>query len=155
MPRKWNDSKWNAVAADTGTVASGTELHWHIIESSDRWFQAHQRLVASTPTSLSANVMRWDGQSLVGLLARLKQPVAKDTSIYLVWEYPLGDITPTRIFELIAAVSQQNPRPMQMAHLRPGVANATRLAFQEAGISIVLHDLWTLRHVLRRIEHSH
>ncbi len=145
----------NDSADDSGAVDIGTELHWHIIESSDRWFQAHQRSIATSPTLRCANVMRWDGQSVVGLPARLKQPVSKEPSICLVWEYPLGDIAPTRILDVIATVSRHNPRPIQMAHIRPGVAASTLLAFQEAGVSIVLHDLWTLRQVMRRIQQWH
>lgn len=148
MPLDWNDS-----ADDSGAVASTTELHWHIIESSDRWFQTHQRSVAMMPKSRCANVTRWDAQTVVGLPTRLKQPIPKQHGIYLVWEYPLGEIAPVRVLDLIATVSHHKPRPIQMVHVRPGIATSTLLAFQEAGISIVLHDLWTLRNVMRRIEH--
>ncbi|HBJ36287.1 MAG TPA: hypothetical protein DDZ51_16355 [Planctomycetaceae bacterium] len=147
MPLQWNES-----VDDSGTVANNTQSHWHIIESSDRWYQAYQRSVATSSTSRRANVIRWDGQSVFGLPARLKQPISPESSIYVVWEYPLGDITPSRMLDLIATVSQHKPRPIQMAHFRPGVAGATLLAFQEAGISIVLYDLWTLRNVMRQID---
>jgi|GEM_PF-3689123 len=142
-------------ANDGGAIASGRELHWHIIESTDRWFQSYQRAVASKPTSQSATVTRWNSQSVVGLLARLKQPVAKEPAIYLVWEYPLGEISPTRMLDLIATVAEHKPRSIQMAHVRPSVATSTLIALQEAGISVVLHDLWTLRRVMRRIELLH
>lgn len=139
-------------ADDSGGVASINELHWHIIESSDRWFQSHQRSVATTAESRCANVTRWDAQSVVGLPARLKQPATKETEHFLVWEFPLGELTPVRLIDLIATISQHKPRPIQMVHVLPGTATSTLLAFQEAGISIVLHDLWTLRNVMRRIQ---
>jgi hypothetical protein len=135
-----------------GAMNSGPELHWHIIESTDRWFQSYQHAVASTPTSRSATVTRWNSQSVAGLLVRLRQTLPKDPATYLVWEYPLDEIPPTRMFDLIATVSEHQPRSTQMAHVRPGVATPTLIALQEAGISIVLHDLWALRQVMRRIE---
>jgi hypothetical protein len=147
MPLDRTDS-----ADDSGAVASDTPWHWHIIESSDRWFQAHQRSVATTPMSRCANVTRWDAQSVVGLPPRLKQSSANATEHFLVWEFPLGEIAPIRMIDLIAIVSQHKPRPIQMLHVRPGIAISTLLAFQEAGISLVLHDLWTLRNVMRRIQ---
>jgi hypothetical protein len=143
---------WNNSADDSGVVASNTELHWHIIESSDRWFQTHQRAVATMPDSRCANVTRWDAESVIGLPARIKQPSAKETEHFLVWEFPLGQVAPMRVIDLIATVSQHKVRPIQMVHVRPGVAMSTLLAFQEAGISLVLHDLWTLRNVMRRIQ---
>jgi len=139
-------------ASAGGALASGPELHWHIIESTDRWFQAHQHAVAATPSSRSATVTRWNSQSLAGLLARLRQPRPQDAAIYLVWEYPLDEIPPTRLLDAIATVSEHRPRAIQMAHVRPGVATSTLVALQEAGISIVLHDLWALRQVIRRSE---
>lgn len=146
-------SHWsNDPANEPRAMASGPELHWHIIESTDRWFQSHQHAVASTPTSRSAAVTRWNSQSVVGLLARLRQPLSKEPAIYLVWEYPLDEISPTRMLDLIATVSEHKPRSIQMAHVRPSVATSTLIALQEVGISIVLHDLWALRQVMRRIE---
>lgn len=143
------------VLKDDSSEAIAAELQWHIIESSDRWFQTHQRAAATTPESLCTNVTRWDGHSVAGLPARLKQPVAKAALFYLVWEFPLGDLTTTRMLDLIATVSQQQPGAIQMAHLLPGVATSTSVALQEAGISIVLRDLWTLCHVIGRIDRRH
>jgi hypothetical protein len=135
-----------------GALASGPETHWHIIESTDRWFQSYQHAVASTATSRSATVTRWNSQSVAGLLARLRQPPPKDAAIFLIWEYPLDEIPPTRLLDWIAKVSEQQPRAIQMAHVLPGVATSMLIALQEAGISMVLHDLWALRRVIRRSE---
>lgn len=131
---------------------SGGEIHWHIIESTDRWFQAHQRSVVSIPTSRSVSVTRWDAQSVAGLIVRLKQSTSNDPATCLIWEYPLGEIAPTRMLDLVATAGELKPRAIQMAHVRPGVQTSTLIALQEVGISIVLHDLWTLRQLMRRIE---
>jgi len=148
---------WDSSPEDDDSVASGRpQFQWHIIESADRWYQAYQQSVVSMPPAFNKTVTRWDGQSIADLPAGLKQSggpgQANQTWICLLWELPLGNGPTAPLLDMIASVSQQRPRSIQLAHFSTNINAATALAAQEAGVSIVLPDLWVLGRVIKRIE---
>jgi len=147
--------------------------HWHIIESSDRWYQAHQRCVATSIDSRGASVHRWSGKTMLGLMAHLRQTAHRSgdtrqyltqqqaafaaasvaaSSIYLVWEFPLAGTTPDRLFDVLTTIGELCPFAIQMAHTSSALPLPVVLALQEAGISIMLDDLWTLQRIIQRID---
>lgn len=148
---------WDSLPEDEDLATSGHgPFQWHIIESSERWYQAYHQSIVSMPLAYNKTVRRWDGHSVAGLLTSLKQSGNQDQAnrgwICLLWELPLENVPMSRLLDLLASVSQQRPRSIQLAHFSTSIHWATALAVQEAGVSIVLPDLWVLGRVIKRIE---
>jgi hypothetical protein len=141
---------------EDSTTRGRTPFQWHIVESTDRWYQAYQQSVVSMSLPYNKTVTRWNDQSIADLPASLKlsggQGQADPTWICLLWELPLGNVPTSRLLDLLASVSQHRPRSIQLAHFPTTIHAATALAIQEAGVSIVLPDLWVLGRVIKRIE---
>jgi len=153
-------SQSNPMAADevSDEAVVSRDDHWHIIESSDRWYQAHQRCVATSVDSRGAFVRRWSGKTLLGLITHLRQTTAHRgetgaaSTTYLVWDFPLADSTPELLFDVVANISELCPHAIQMAHASKAFPLPVLLALQEAGISVMLNDLWTLQRIIQRID---
>jgi len=129
---------------------------WHIVEPTDRWFEAYQRFVKQTPVLVAGEVHRWRIDSIAGLLKRFRSrpfpPADEGTrmSEIVIWEFPLGGSMTPNPLDLVVAVRDCRPGAIQVAHLRPGlVTTQERLLLQEAGVSMLLDDLWSLERLLR------
>jgi hypothetical protein len=129
---------------------------WHIAEPADRWFEAYQRFIKQTPMAVARQVYRWRTDSIAGLLHRLRsRPFPSgDEAIgaqeIVIWEFPLGRSQTPHPLDLVVAVRECRPRAIQVAHLRPGLVTTNeRLVLQEAGVSLLLEDLWSLERLMR------
>lgn len=129
---------------------------WHIVEPADRWFEAYQRFVKQTPMAVTGEVHRWRIDSIAGLLKRLRSrpfpPVDDSARIgeIVIWEFPLGGPMTPNPLDLVVAVRECRPGAIQVAHLRPDlVPMQERLVLQEAGVSMLLEDLWSLERLMR------
>ena len=132
------------------------KVDWHIVEPTDRWFEAYQRFVKQSPNTATGEVHRWRIDSIAGLLKRLRSrpfpPVDEGARIaeIVIWEFPLGGSMTPNPLDLVVAVRDCRAGAIQVAHLRPGlVAPRERLLLQEAGVSMLLEDLWSLERLLR------
>jgi len=133
-----------------------TKADWHIVEPTGRWFEAYQRFIKQTPMAVVGQVYRWRIDSVAGLLQRLRSrpfpsvDEAIRTQEIVIWEFPLGGPQSPNPLDLVVAVRECRPGAIQVAHLRPGlVTTHERLVLQEAGVSMLLEDLWSLERLMR------
>jgi hypothetical protein len=129
---------------------------WHIVEPTDRWFEAYQRFVKQVPMVENGELHHWRIDSIAGLLKRLRsRPFSSvDDAVRIaeivIWEFPLGGPLSPNPLDLVVAVRDCRPGAIQVAHLRPGlVTTHERLLLQEAGVSMLLEDLWSLERLMR------
>lgn len=128
--------------------------HWHFIESGDRWFQAYQRSLASSPRCLGDQVTRWNVASLAGLPAVLKQPGSQSQTHAMIWEFPLAELDASQAFEWLVTLRQHNRRVIHLAHALPETSSTTLRVLQEAGVSIWLPELWALQRLIGRVKRA-
>lgn len=135
------------------TTASDLPLwRWHIVESGQRWYQAV--LAAGQPNSSFDTVERWKLGQTTALLDRLAETPA--AACVLLWELPADGRGFLDALAGIMAVEALRRRVVQVAH--PESCGWDRetwrecgLAVQEAGVSVLLTDLWSIRVVARRL----
>lgn len=128
---------------------------WHVVESGQRWFEAVRAAGQCCPPPHA--VERWKLEQTTALVDRLQgEPAA---ACVLLWELPADTHRFLDALAGIMAVADLRPRVVQMAH--PGLSGWDRetwrecgLAVQEAGISVLLADLWSIRVVARRLGQS-
>ena len=128
---------------------------WHIVESGQRWYEA-VRAAGQWYPSLHT-VERWKFEQTAALIDRLEgEPAA---ACVLLWELPADTHGFLDALAGVMAVADLRPRVIQLAHPESGGWNQETwrecgLAVQEAGISVLLADLWSVRVVARRLGQS-
>lgn len=128
---------------------------WHIVESGQRWYQAV--LAAGQSDSSSDTVERWQLGQAKTLLDRLAETPA--ATCVLLWELPADGRGFLDALAGIMAVEDLRRRVVQLAHPESGGWDRETwcergLAVQEAGVSVLLADLWSIRVVARRLGQS-
>jgi hypothetical protein len=134
------------------TIESDLPLwRWHIVESGQRWYQAV--LAAGQSNSSFDTVERWKLGQTTALLDRLGETPA---ACVLLWELPADGSGFLDALAGIMAVEDLSRRVVQLAHPESGgwdreTWRECGMAIQEAGVSVLLADLWSIRVVARRL----
>lgn len=122
--------------------------NWHIVESGQRWYEAVR--AAGQWHRPPDTVERWKLWQAATLIDRL------DGACVLLWELPADARGFLDALAGIMAVADLRPRVIQLAHPEAGGWNRETwqeygMAVQEAGASVLLADLWSVRVVVRRL----
>lgn len=136
--------------------ASGrTNQDWHVIESGDRWYHAIK--VFSSSVSDVVTVKRWACDRHAELRGALDRP---ERSIRVVlWEVPICNRRLATTLDSIIDLSRFGSCTVQLAV--PQIARwdarvwyEVSLAVQEAGVSMLLSDLWSPRFIMGRLSQA-
>lgn len=126
---------------------------WHLLETGERWYRAAQDAMNANRISTSA-IERWRLVDLDRLVARVDDPLAGRQVV--LWEVPRDASGLAATLTGIARVADCGQRIVQIAY--PGSGDwgcgdwyPVGLAIQEAGVSVLLADLWSLRTIASRL----
>lgn len=128
---------------------------WHVIESGERWYNAI-KVFSSCPSGV-VTVKRWVCGQHAELLGALDRP---ELSIRVVlWEVPISTHRLATTLDSIMDLSRYGSGLIQLAV--PEIARwdariwyEVSLAVQEAGVSILLSDLWSPRFIIDRLSQA-
>jgi hypothetical protein len=125
--------------------------NWHIVESGQRWYEAVRAAGQWHPSP--DTVERWKLGQAAALIDRLDGACQ---ACVLLWELPADARGFLDALAGITAVADLRPRVIQLAHPEAGGWNRETwhecgMAVQEAGVSVLLADLWSVRVVARRL----
>lgn len=128
---------------------------WHVIESGERWYRAIK--VFSSSASDVVTVKSWACGQHADLLGALDRP---ECSIRVVlWEVPICTHRLATTLDSIMDLSRLGSCLIQLAV--PEIARwdariwyEVSLAVQEAGVSMLLSDLWSPRFIMGRLSQA-
>lgn len=124
-------------------------LNWTIVEAGDRWYQAVLRFTAGPVPHDRDSVRHLPLDAASELVVLLAQ--RGDRRHMVLWEIPAAPSAWLEIIDAIASVRRSNPQAVQLASLPCSASHAAALAVQQAGVTVLLGELWTLEPLARRL----
>lgn len=130
-------------------AAAAPPLIWTVIETGDRWFQAVLRFTAGAVPHNRESVRQLTlaeaGQIVLQIEPR------DDCRHVVLWEIPRAPAAWIEFVDVIAGVRRHVPQAVQLAHLPASSSDLAALAVQQAGVTVLLRELWSLEPLARRL----
>ncbi len=120
--------------------------HWFVIESGGRWNDAIDFFLRLQRATWPVR-QQWRDQPLTDWASGWAGRCHTQRQVWL-WALPLTDQPLEHVLEAIATVRATAPGAVQLACFSPEVSVSVRLAFQEAGVTTVVSELWSLQRLL-------